>query len=50
MKARTRFIKSVIKTASEAEATSLPWTRGAARSQTLMNRRSVSVQVARKSA
>ena len=50
MKARTRFIKSVIKTARENEATSMPWTRGATRSQSVLHRKAGPEQVARKSA
>jgi len=38
MKARTRFIKSVIKTAQSQE-TNMPWTRGAPRQASIARRR-----------
>ena len=41
MKARTRFIKSVIATAKAQEKTDLPWTRGAARQARIARRDTV---------
>lgn len=38
MKARNRFIKSVIQTARQTEAHALPWSRGATRAETLARR------------
>lgn len=39
MKARTRFLKSVI-SAAKSDSTEMPWTRGATRRATLEARRS----------
>ncbi|UWQ92739.1 hypothetical protein QEZ52_08365 [Aliisedimentitalea scapharcae] len=50
MKARTRFIKSVIKTARDTETTAMPWTRGVARSQSVLRRQAAPEQGARKTA